>query len=79
MNERTPVILPPDRIDGWLDPQLTDPDPAMKLITGIEYGLLEVRAVSTVVNKTGRGGSKGPELIEPLDDRADEPLQVMPA
>ena len=24
MNERTPVILPPDRIDAWLDPELTD-------------------------------------------------------
>jgi putative SOS response-associated peptidase YedK len=24
MNDRTPVILPPERIDAWLDPGLTD-------------------------------------------------------
>jgi hypothetical protein len=50
-----------------------------KLITGIEYEPLQVRAVSTAVNKTGRGGSKGPELIEPRPDHADEPLQLLPA
>jgi hypothetical protein len=41
-----------------------------------EYEPLQVRAVSTAVNKTGRGASKGPELIEPL---ADQPLQLIPA
>jgi len=79
MNDRTPVILPPDRIDAWLDPDLTDKDEAQKLISGIEYEPLQVRAVSTAVNKTGRGASKGPELIEPLPDHADQPLQLIPA
>jgi SOS response associated peptidase (SRAP) len=79
MNDRTPVILPPDRIDAWLDPSLTDKDAAQKLITGIEYEPLQVRAVSAKVNKTGRGGSHGPELIEPLADHADEPLQLVSA
>jgi putative SOS response-associated peptidase YedK len=79
MNERTPVILPPDRIDAWLNPELTDKDKALELITGIEYEPLQVRAVSTAVNKTGRGGSRGPELIEPLADHADQPLQLVPA
>jgi putative SOS response-associated peptidase YedK len=79
MNDRTPVILPQDRIDAWLDPELTDKDAAQKLISGIEYEPLQVRAVSTAVNKTGRGASRGPELIEPLDDRGDQPLQLIPA
>jgi putative SOS response-associated peptidase YedK len=79
MNDRTPVILPPDRIDAWLDPGLTDKAAAKKLITGIEYEPLQVRAVSTAVNKTGRAGAKGPELIEPLDDHTDQPLQLVPA
>ena len=79
MNDRTPVILPPDRIDAWLDPQLTDKIAALKLINGIEYGPLQVRAVSTAVNKTGRGGSRGPELIEPLGEQADQPLRLVPA
>jgi putative SOS response-associated peptidase YedK len=34
MNDRTPVILPPDRIDAWLDPELTDKTEVQKLITG---------------------------------------------
>jgi hypothetical protein len=69
MNERTPVILPPDRIDAWLDPNLTDKAEVQWLISGIEYEPLQVRAVSTAVNKTGRGASRGPELIEPVDRR----------
>ena len=79
MKDRTPVILPPDRIDAWLDPQLTDKIAALKLISGIEYEPLQVRAVSTAVNKTGRGGSRGPELIEPIGEHADQPLQLVPA
>jgi hypothetical protein len=72
MNERTPVILPLDRIDAWLDPELTDKDAIRKLISGIECEPLQVRAVSTAVNKTGRGASRGPELIEPIDDHGDK-------
>jgi putative SOS response-associated peptidase YedK len=79
MNDRTPVILPSDRIDAWLDPDLTDKDAAQRLISGIESEPLQVRAVSTAVNKTGRGASRGPELIEPIDDRGDQPLQLLPA
>ena len=52
---------------------------ALRLISGIEYEPLQVRAVSTTVNKTGRGASKGPELIQPLGDHADQPLQLIPA
>lgn len=79
MNDRTPVILPPDRIDAWLDPRLTDKAAVQEVISGIEYGPLQVRAVSTAVNKTGRGASRGPELIEPIDEHGDKPLQLVPA
>ena len=79
MNDRTPVILPPDRIDAWLDPELTDKIAALKLISGIEHEPLQVRAVSTAVNKTGRGGSRGPELIEPIGEPSDQPLQLVSA
>ena len=79
MNDRTPVILPADRIGAWLDPQLTDKIAALKLISEIEYEPLQVRAVSTAVNKTGRGGSRGPELIEPIGEHSDQPLQLVPA
>ena len=79
MNDRTPVILPADRIGAWLDPELTDKTAALKLISGIAYEPLQVRAVSTAVNKTGRGGSRGPELIEPIGEPSDQPLQLVPA
>jgi hypothetical protein len=64
---------------SWLDPQLTDKDAVQELIDGIEYEPLQVRVVSTAVNRTGRGASRGPELIEPIDDRGDRPLQLLPA
>lgn len=79
MNERTPVILPPDRIDAWLDPSLTDKGAAQQMITGIKYAPLQVRAVSTAVNKTGRTAARGPELIDPIDERGDTPLQLAAA
>ena len=79
MNDRTPVILPPERIDAWLDPAVTDKQAAQQLITGIDYPPLQVRAVSTAVNKTGRGAAHGPELIEPADGRGDATLQLLPA
>jgi hypothetical protein len=51
MNDRTLVILPPDRIDAWLDPNLTDKNTVQKLISGIEYEPLQVLAVSTAVKQ----------------------------
>ena len=73
------MILPPQRIGAWLDPELTDKQVALDLISGIEHEPLQVRAVSTAVNKTGRGGSRGPELIEPIGEHGDQPLHLAPA
>ena len=78
-SHRTPVIVPPQRIGAWLDPELTDKHAALELINGIEHEPLQVRAVSTAVNKTGRGGSRGPELIKPIGEHGDQPLQLAPA
>ena len=49
------------------------------MIGEIEHEPLQVRAVSTAVNKTGRGAARGQELIEPLDGHGDRPLQLVPA
>jgi hypothetical protein len=78
MNDRTPVILPPELTGAWLDPELTGKHAALELITRIEHEPLQVRAVSTAVNKTGRGGSRGPELIEPIGEHGDQPRQLAP-
>jgi putative SOS response-associated peptidase YedK len=74
IHDRTPLILPPDRIDAWLDPKRTEPDQVYDVLDGIAMNPLEVRPVSTKVNRVG---SDGRDLIEPLDvDHPDEPLQL---
>lgn len=41
VHERTPLILPPDRIDAWLDPNLTDRDRVYEVLDGIVMEPLE--------------------------------------
>lgn len=65
--------MPPDRIEAWLDPTLTDPGAGRKLLTGIELDALAVRAVSTDVNKVA---TNTPALIDPLPEARDRPLQL---
>lgn len=73
IHDRTPLILPSDRIEAWLDPTLTDPVTVRKLMTSIELDPLEVRAVSTDVNKAS---TNTPALIDPLPEARDRPLQL---
>jgi putative SOS response-associated peptidase YedK len=73
IHDRTPLILPRDRVDAWLDPSRTEPDEIYEVLDGIVLQPLAVRAVSTRVNRVG---SDGPDLIEPLAKHRDEPLQL---
>ena len=41
IHDRTPLILPADRIDDWLNPGLTDTTAARKLLRGITVEPLE--------------------------------------
>jgi hypothetical protein len=43
------------------------------VLDGIDLPPLEVRAVSTRVNRVG---NNGPDLIKPVSEHADEPLQL---
>jgi putative SOS response-associated peptidase YedK len=70
---RTPMIHPRDRVDAWLNPNLTDPDQVRTLLTGIDLDPLELRRVATAVNNVRANGS---ELIEPPGDEADRPLEL---
>ena len=36
-------------------------------------------ASARAASQTGRGGSRGPELIEPIGEHGDQPLQLIPA
>lgn len=73
IHDRTPLILPSERMDAWLDPTLTDPAKVQALLTGIEAVSLEVRPVSTEVNKVG---NDRPDLIDPIGQHADRPLNL---
>jgi putative SOS response-associated peptidase YedK len=73
IHDRTPLILPRDRVDAWLDPSRTEPDEIYEVLDGIVLEPLAVRAVSTRVNRVG---TDGPDLIQPLAEHRDEPLQL---
>ena len=74
IHDRTPLILPDDRIAAWLDPTRTEPDQVYEVLDGIVMEPLHVRPVSTRVNRVA---NDGPELVEPLDlAHPDEPLQL---
>ena len=46
IHDRTPLILPRDRVDAWLDPWRTEPDEIYEVLDGIVLESLAVRAVS---------------------------------
>ena len=73
VHDRTPLILPRDRVDAWLDPSRTQPAQIYDVLDGIVLESLAVRPVSSRVNRVG---TEGPDLIEPLTEPHDEPLQV---
>lgn len=67
LHDRTPVMLPREQIDAWLDPQMDDRDDARAWIQDdahlLEDELLELRPVSEAV---GSIRHDGPELLEPV-------------
>lgn len=73
VHDRTPVILPRDRVDAWLDPARTDPDAIAEVLTGLHPPLLGIRKVSRQVNRVG---TNGPELVAPLTGQTDGELQL---
>src|SRR6476659_10493043 len=73
VHDRTPLILPPDRVDAWLDPTRTDPEKIYEVLDGVVLDPLAVRPVSTRVNRVSTNGL---DLIEPLSEHLDEPLQL---
>ena len=73
IHDRTPLVLPRDRVDAWLDPSRTHPDKIYEVLDGIVLQPLAVRPVSSRVNRVG---TDNPELIEPVSEHIDEPLQL---
>lgn len=61
---RPPVIIPKDRFDEWLDPDLTDKSDVQHLLDSLPEPTLTPRIVSTRVNSVR---NNGPELVEPAE------------
>ena len=72
VHNRMPVILPPDRWEQWLDPDMQDIDELEKFLLPAPSSLLTLYPVSTAVNHVR---NKGPELIVPQAD-SREPGQL---
>lgn len=68
IHERSPVILPKEHFDRWLDPA-TPPDEARALLRPPPEDLLEMVPIGRAVNKVA---NDGPELQEPLGPEVSE-------
>jgi putative SOS response-associated peptidase YedK len=63
-----PVMLPPSAWKAWLDPENGDLETLGKLMVPVPASLIEVHPVSRAVNNVRE---KGPELIDPVPERAE--------
>ena len=62
LHNRMPVILDPDQVDEWLDPELHDLAAIQLMLQPCEDDVLEAYPVSSAVNRVG---TDGPELVRP--------------
>ena len=63
IHDRMPMVIRREAIDAWLDPTLTDPERALRLLAVTEADALEAYAVSTDVNSVQ---NNDPSLKEPI-------------
>ena len=64
IHDRTPVVVPPDLWDAWLDPAVTDRDQVDTLLASIPEPHLATRMVGRAV---GNVRADGPQLIEAVE------------
>jgi putative SOS response-associated peptidase YedK len=73
IHPRMPLVLPPDRWAAWLDPSREDIGELAQPTPPETVEALELRPVSTAVNKVA---NNGPELLaraESVSEPADQP------
>ncbi|WP_432540695.1 SOS response-associated peptidase [Kineococcus sp. SYSU DK002] len=63
IHDRTPVIVPPDVRDDWLDPTLTDLDLVRQVLEALPEPELATHEVSTAVNSPR---NDSPDLLTPV-------------
>ncbi|WP_432505719.1 SOS response-associated peptidase [Kineococcus arenarius] len=61
IHDRTPLVVPPDMRDDWLDPDLTDLELVRQVLDAVPEPRLANREVSTAVNSPR---NDGPDLVE---------------
>ncbi len=64
LHDRMPVVVPEDRWDLWLDPDLEDPAELHGLFEPTDEVALRIEPVRDLVNNVR---NDGPELVEPID------------
>ena len=64
-HHRHPVILPPEHLDLWLDPNVTDKEPLLAVLGPLDPEKMIAYPVSTRVNSPA---NDDPSVIEPLGD-----------
>ncbi|MGI9600535.1 MAG: SOS response-associated peptidase [Acidimicrobiales bacterium] len=67
IHHRMPVMLPPDRWDAWLDPEMNDLAELASWFVPAPSELIQKHRVSTEVNNAR---NRGPHLIEPYEPEA---------
>ncbi len=73
IHDRTPVLLPADRVDAWLDAGVTDARDVEQILSGLAPAELEVQPVG---NEVGSVRNNGPELIDPLPTMTAQPIEL---
>lgn len=63
IHDRSPVVVPPDLRDLWLDPTMTDPAQVRDLVASIPPPRLHTYEVAPLVNSVR---NNGPELVVPV-------------
>ncbi len=63
IHDRSPVVVPDQLRDDWLNPSITDPDTVRELLAAIPEPRLQPYEVSTAVNSVR---NNGPELLRPV-------------
>ena len=70
IHNRMPVILGREAVSKWLDGSLVEPDDLTPLLISYPSAEMAAHRVSADVNSTT---NDGPELIEPVEDKPEEP------
>jgi putative SOS response-associated peptidase YedK len=61
IHDRSPVVLPYDLVDAWLDPHMNDPEAVREMLAAVPPPMLVAYPVSTEVNSVR---NNGPQLVE---------------